>query len=64
MVEYVKVTKAGGSLMIVLPRPVRDALKLAHGDRVALAVVDEQIIVTRIEPGKDERRFLPRRAER
>lgn len=64
MVEYVKLWKQGGSLLVTIPPAVRDALGLAHGDRVALSVVNGQMVLTRIEPGKDEARFLPRRPAR
>jgi|GEM_PF-5544743 len=61
MVEYVKVNRAGGSLVVTIPRTVVNALGLAQGDRLAIAVVDDQAVLTRIDPARDERRFLPRR---
>lgn len=64
MVEYVKVWRQGGSLLITIPPSIRDEVGLAKGDQVALAVFDGQILVTRIQPGKDERKFLPHRAEK
>jgi len=64
MVEYVKVSKSGKSLVISIPPAIRDALKLAWKDQLRLAVVGDMFTVTRIRPEDDARRNATHRAER
>lgn len=57
MVYFVRLSKSGSSYIIALPAPVRDALHLARGDRLACAVVDGRIVMTKWDD-RDEARFV------
>ena len=52
MVFFVTLRKSGNSLVIVLPPPVREALKLARGDEVAIALEGDRAVLVKM----DERR--------
>jgi antitoxin component of MazEF toxin-antitoxin module len=64
MVEYVKVSKSGRSLVLSIPPSVRAALKLAWRDQLRLAVVGEELIITRIRPEDDAVRYRSHRAQK
>jgi len=64
MVIHVKVSKSGTSLAINIPPAIRDALKLAWRDELALLVHGEQLIITRVRPEEEARRYAPHRAQR
>jgi antitoxin component of MazEF toxin-antitoxin module len=61
MVHLVKVQRAGGSLVVTIPRPVADALKLARGDVVEVVVAGELAILGRWDQSGAEKRMLARR---
>ncbi len=52
MVFFLRLRKSGNSLVIVLPPPVREALKLGRGDEVALALDGDRAVLVKM----DERR--------
>ena len=52
MVFFVRLRKSGNSLVIVLPPAVREALKLARGDEVAVAIEGDRAVIVKM----DERR--------
>lgn len=52
MVFFVRLRKSGSSLVIVLPPPVREAMKLGRGDEVAIAIEGERAVLVKM----DERR--------
>ncbi len=64
MVVHVKISKSGTSLAINLPPSIRDALKLAWRDELALLVAGEQLIVTKVRPEDEARRFARRLVKR
>jgi antitoxin component of MazEF toxin-antitoxin module len=64
MVEYVKVSKSGRSLVISIPPSIRDALKLAWKDQLCLVVAGDQLLINRIRPEDDPRRYVPHRAQK
>lgn len=63
MVEYVKVSKSGRSLVISIPPAIRDALKLAWRDQLRLDLVKGGVLVSRIDPEDEARRFRPPKPE-
>jgi antitoxin component of MazEF toxin-antitoxin module len=64
MVIHVKIARSGSSLAIFIPPAIRDALKLAWRDELALAVAGDQLIITRVRPEEEAKRFGLRRGER
>lgn len=64
MVCYVQIAKSGDSLVISLPREIRDALGLAHRDRLRLEVAGELLLIAREDPNEDARRSLARKVVR
>jgi antitoxin component of MazEF toxin-antitoxin module len=64
MVEYVKVSKSGGSLVVSIPPAIRDALRLAWKDQLRLTIVNNELVVTRIDPDDEARRHASRGVKR
>lgn len=49
MVYFVRLSKSGSSLVVALPPPVRDALRLGLGDQLALTVEGERILLVKMD---------------
>ena len=56
----VRVHKQGGSLMIVLPPPIREHLGLWPGDELDLLITEDGQIVLQTHPGASEKDLLRR----
>lgn len=63
MVQYVKLRSEGGSRVVTIPRPIVDALFLTPGDTLRVAIVGEQILLSRVK-SEEEALAVARRGEK
>lgn len=49
MVYFLRLSKSGNSLVVALPAPVRDALRLGPGDQLALTIEGERILIVKMD---------------
>lgn len=46
-IQITKIIKTGTSLCVVIPKNIRDALKMERGDQVVFGILDDQSLVIR-----------------
>lgn len=64
MIAYVKIAKSGDSLVISIPREIRDAMKLAWRDQLVLRVDGDLLVVAKVSAAAEARQFARRSGER
>lgn len=48
MVYFVRLAKSGNSVVIAIPAPVREALHLGHGDKLAVTIEHDRMIAVKM----------------
>lgn len=49
MVHIVRLNKSGGTIVISLPAPIRDAMHIGRGDQLLVTVEDGRIVMVKVE---------------